>query len=211
MALVAFDFDGTLTDVEMTVALGEQAGMADEMASITERAMNNEIEYAASLRKRVRLLDGLDGEAVKAAFDTIELRDGMADLLDDLTNADVKTAILTGGFERGVRHALERENVTVDAIVANRLGVSDRTLTGEVDGPLVEGTKDVALRALVTEVGGSLGDAAAVGDGANDLDMLQAAGVGIGFQPKPPVESSCDVVVSTVAELRESLRDHGYL
>ncbi len=211
MPLVAFDFDGTLTDDEMTVALGEQAGVAEDMIEITERAMNDEIDYAASLRERVSLLEGLEGDAVKTAFETIELREGMPALLAELQAADVKLAILTGGFERGVRLLLERHDITVDALVANQLGVENRTLTGEVDGPLVEGTKDVALRAIVTELGETFGETAAVGDGANDIAMIQAAGVGIGFRPKPAVEPECDVIVHSVDELRNALRENGFL
>ena len=210
MALVAFDFDGTLTETEMTVALGEQAGVADDMIRITEKAMNDEIDYAESLRQRVRLVADLPGEAVASAFDTIELREGCSDLLAELSRADTRTAILTGGFERGVRRVLERADAKVDVIIANRLEVSDRTLTGGVDGPLVEGTKDVALRALIEEYDESLGTTAAVGDGANDLPMLQAAGLGIGFQPKPAVAPACDITVSSVPELKDVLLDNGF-
>lgn len=203
MPLVAFDFDGTLSDSEMTVLLGERCGVADEMAAITERAMNNEIEYAESLRSRVQLLAGLSGADAKVAFERVTLRDGAAELLAALDAAGVRTAILTGGFERGVRFALEEAAVDVDTIVANRLAVEDRTLTGDVSGPLIEGTKDVALRALADDAGIPLGQTIAVGDGANDLPMLRVAGYSIGFQPKPAVVDACDVTVSSMAELRE--------
>ena len=211
MALVAFDFDGTLSDSEMTVLLGEQCGVAEEMTDITERAMNDEIEYAESLRRRVALVEGLSGEEVKAAFEGVRLREGAPDVIAALNAAGVTTAILTGGFERGVRFALERADVTVDAVIANRLGVEDRQLTGEVTGPLVEGTKDVALRALADEVGVPLGQTVAVGDGANDLPMLRVAGFSIGFQPKPAVVDACDETVSSMAELQELLRERQLL
>ena len=211
MALIAFDFDGTLTASEMTVALGEQAGVADEMEDITEQAMNDEIDYAESLRRRVRKLAGLSGEEVANAFDSIELREGVPVLLNELADAEVKTAIVTGGFERGVKRILERAETDVDVIVANQLVVKDKQLTGEVEGPLIEGTKDIVLRALIEQYGGSLGDTTAVGDGANDLPMLQAAGVGIGFQPKPAVESACDITVDSIPSLRDALVDLGYL
>ncbi len=211
MALVAFDFDGTLSDSEMTVLLGEQCGVAEEMTDITERAMNDEIEYAESLRRRVALVEGLTSEEVKAAFEGVRLREGAPDVIAALNAAGVTTAILTGGFERGVRFALERADVTVDAVIANRLGVEDRQLTGEVTGPLVEGTKDVALRALADEVGVPLGQTVAVGDGANDLPMLRVAGFSIGFQPKPAVVDACDETVSSMAELQLLLRDRQLL
>jgi phosphoserine phosphatase len=212
MSLVAFDFDGTLSDSEMTVLLGDRCGVADDMAEITERSMNDEIEYAESLRKRAALLDGLSGSDADAAFDEVELREGAADLIGELNDAGVTTAILTGGFERGVATALEREGVTVDRIVSNRLPMNDEPeLTGEVEGPLIEGTKDDALETLASEVGIDLADTVAVGDGANDLPMLNVAGLSIGFDPKPAVEPHCEVVVNSMADVRETLLDRDVL
>ena len=211
MTLVAFDFDGTLTGSEMTVLLGEQCGVADELAMITEQAMNDEIEYADSLRRRVRLLEGLTGEQVRAAFDEIELRPGAVEVLNDLDTAGTDTAILTGGFERGVRHALKQAGASVDVIVANRLGVNDKKLTGEVEGPLIEGTKDIVLRAVADELGHSLAHTVVVGDGANDLPMLRAAGLAIGFRPKPAVAEDCDVSVVSMEELRDVFAEQSLL
>jgi len=209
--LVAFDFDGTLSDSEMTVLLGNQNGTAQDMADITERAMNNEIEYAESLRQRCELLADLPDEQAQAAFDEVELRPGAADVIAALREAGVYVAILTGGFERGVEAALEKEGVEVDAIVANRLPVVDGKLTGHVRGPLIEGTKDDALEVATAIVGEDRDDTIAVGDGANDLPMLEVAGLAVGFEPKPAVEPACDVTVSTMAELSELLEDRGVL
>lgn len=211
MTVVAFDFDGTLSDSEMTVLLGERRSVADEMAEITDRAMNDEIGYATSLRERAALLEGLPEADATAAFDQVELRPGAADLIETLNEAGVTTAILTGGFERGVAAALEREGVTVDHIVSNRLPMTEAELTGEVDGPLIEGTKDDALAELAETVGVSLADTVAVGDGANDLPMLEAASLAIGFEPKPAVEPHCDVVVSSMAAVEETLVSEGVL
>lgn len=211
MTLVAFDFDGTLTRDEMTVLLGERVGVAERMAEITDRAMNGEIAYAESLRERVALLEGLEGEEVAAAFDGVSLRPGAADLLNELGDAGVTIAIMTGAFTRGVRHVLEREGVTVEVLVANTLEVEDRALTGAVSGPLVEGSKDVVLQALVDERDLTLAETVAIGDGANDLAMLQAAGLSIGFDPKPVVANACDENVSSMPALRRVLAEHGYL
>jgi phosphoserine phosphatase len=205
MTVVAFDFDGTLSDSEMTVLLGDQCGVADQMDEITERAMNNEIEYAESLRQRCALLEGLDDEKAQAAFDQVVLRSGAADVIEALREAGVYVAILTGGFERGVAAALEKEGVEVDAIVANRLPVADGALTGEVEGPLIEGTKDDALEVLTAVVGEDRENTIAVGDGANDLPMLEVAGLAVGFEPKPNVAPSCEVIVETMAELQDVL------
>ncbi|OLZ42459.1 phosphoserine phosphatase SerB [Natrinema saccharevitans] len=211
MTVVAFDFDGTLSDSEMTVLLGDRRGVAADMDEITERAMNDEIEYAESLRKRAALLEGLPEAEAEAAFDEVVLREGAADLVAELNDAGVTTAILTGGFERGVAAALERDGVSVDHIVSNRLPMSGGKLTGAVEGPLIEGTKDDALADLAAEVGVDLADTVAIGDGANDLPMLEVAGLAIGFEPKPAVEPHCDTVVSTMTEAREALVADGVL
>ena len=211
MALVAFDFDGTLSDSEMTVLLGERLGVEDDMAAITERAMNDEIGYAESLRERAALLEGLDREEAEAAFDRVELRGGTAGIVERLNDAGHHTAILTGGFERGVERALRREDVRVDTVVANRLPIEDGRLTGAVEGPLIEGTKDDALETLADDVGAPLADTVAVGDGANDLPMLEVAGLAIGFAPKDAVRPACDVVVTSMYRLERVLEGEGLL
>jgi len=211
MTLVAFDFDGTLSDSEMTVLLGEQCGVADDMEAITQRAMNDEIDYAESLRERCALLEGLDNDAALAAFDEVVLRPGAADVIRALNEAGVHTAILTGGFERGVEAALEREGVAVDDVVANRLPVADGALTGDVEGPLIEGTKDDALANLAATQAVPMAETVAVGDGANDLPMLEVAGLAVGFEPKPNVEPAADVVVETMRELHDLFVDEGVI
>ena len=211
MTLVAFDFDGTLSDSEMTVLLGDRIDVADDMAEITERAMNDEIGYAESLRSRAALLEGLPEDEAQAAYDKVELRPGAADLIEQLNAAGVTTAILTGGFERGVAAALEREGVSVDHIVSNRLPINSGELTGDVEGPLIEGTKDDALEDLAADQNVEIDETVAVGDGANDLPMLEVAGLAVGFDPKPAVAPSCEVVVTSMSELEEVLTEEGVL
>lgn len=211
MRLVAFDFDGTLSDSEMTVLLGEQCGVADRMAEVTERAMNDEISYAESLRERAALLDGLDSERAADAFGQVRLRSGAADLLADLNDAGHHTAILTGGFERGVERTLDRAGVGVDTVVANRLPRERGRLTGDVEGPLIEGTKDEALESLAAESELPLSRTVAVGDGANDLPMLEVAGFSVGFLPKPAVRPACDAVVASMDRLGRLFEERGLL
>jgi phosphoserine phosphatase len=211
MQLVAFDFDGTLSDSEMTVLLGEQCGVADRMASVTERAMNDEISYAESLRERAALLDGLALDDAEAAFGQVRLREGVGDLLARLQDAGHHTAIFTGGFERGVERALDRAGVSVDTVVANRLPASGGRLTGEVEGPLIEGTKDEALESLAADLGLPASRTVAVGDGANDLPMLEVAGLAVGFLPKPAVRPACDVVVASMGRLGRVFEERGLL
>ena len=211
MSLIAFDFDGTLSNSEMTVLLGEKLGVDDEMAEITEKAMNNEISYAESLRSRAELLAGLSEADAEDAYSNVELRPDAATLIDRLREAGHTVAIFTGGFERGVQRALEADDTEVDLIVANRLPIEDGELTGEVEGPLIEGTKDDQLEELAGELGVEMSETVAVGDGANDLPMLEVAGLAVGFEPKPAVEPSCDEVVSTMLELDELLVGRGVL
>jgi phosphoserine phosphatase len=209
--LIAFDFDGTLSDSEMTVLLGARQGVAGEMADITERAMNDELSYAESLRKRADLLGGLPETTAADAFEEVELRPGAADVIQALEEAGHTIAILTGGFTAGVEAALAKEGVAVDHLVANDLPVADGELSGDVTGPLIEGTKDDALAALADDLGLDLADTVAVGDGANDLPMLEVAGLAVGYEPKPAVRPHCDVTVSSMPDLQSILAENGVL
>ena len=211
MSLIAFDFDGTLSDSEMTVLLGEQLGVADEMADITERAMNDQLSYAESLRSRAELLAGLSEADADDAYSEVVLRPGAADVIDRLREAGHTVAIFTGGFDRGVAHALDDAGTEVNHIVANALPIEDGELTGEVTGPLIEGTKDDQLEALAADLAIDMSETVAGGDGANDLPMLEVAGLAVGFEPKPASEPSGDDVVSTMAELGDLLETRGVL
>jgi len=213
MSLVAFDFDGTLADAEMIDRLGREAGVGDEVAAITGRAMRKEVEYAPSLRKRAALLEGLAHDRVDSAYAEIQLRPGAGDLLRDLHEAGNTVAILSGGFQRGIESALDRAGIAVDTLVANELPAAgdapDGHLTGEVTGPLVEGRKDDALADICATQGFALQDVTAVGDGANDRPMLEVAGLAVGFDPKPAVEPSCDVTVAGMPALRSVFEAEG--
>ena len=211
MSLIAFDFDGTLSDSEMTVLLAERAGVADEVAEITERAMNDELSYAESLYKRAELLGGLDAEAVETAFGDVTLRPGAGELIERLQADGHHVAVLTGGFERGVERALATAGVEADTIVANRLPMAGGKLTGDAEGPLIEGTKDDALAARADDLDYPMDATVAVGDGANDLPMLEVAGLAVGFVPKEAVRPACDTVVESMGELGDVLSGRGVL
>ena len=211
MALIAFDFDGTLADVELIDRLAERAGVGQAVAAITRQAMNGEVAYAESLRERARLLEGLPVETVRDVYEGVDLRPGAGQLLSDLDRAGHTTAILSGGFEPAIETALESAEASVDHIVANELPAADGALTGEVTGPLVEGTKDDALADICATRGFALQDVIAVGDGANDEPMLTVAGLAVGFDPKPSVEPVCDVVVAGIPALRSVLEAKGLL
>ena len=211
MSLIAFDFDGTLSDSEMTVLLAERAGVADEVAQITERAMNDELSYAESLYQRAALLGGLDAAAVDDAFGSVTLRPGAAELIERLQIEGHHVAVLTGGFDRGVERALAKEGVSADTIVANRLPMADGELTGEAEGPLIEGTKDDALESLAADRNIPMEETVAVGDGANDLPMLEVAGLAVGFAPKDAVRPVCDAVVTSMFRLGKVLEGYDVL
>ncbi|GAB7093571.1 phosphoserine phosphatase SerB [Halolamina litorea] len=201
MTLVAFDFDGTLSDAEMLVGLGDRFGVAEAIGDITARAMRGELSYAESLRERAAMLEGLPEHEAAAAYEETTLRPGAAAVIERLNDAGHTTAILTGGFTPGVEAALTRDGADVDRIVANELPTADGALTGDVTGPLIEGTKDDALTDLCGTYGVDPADTVAVGDGANDLPMLKAAGHAVGFEPKDPVEPHCDDVVTSMDAL----------
>ncbi|MFC7187709.1 phosphoserine phosphatase SerB [Halorubrum yunnanense] len=211
MSLIAFDFDGTLSDSEMTVLLAERAGVADEVAAITERAMNDELSYAESLYQRAELLGGLDEDDVAAAFDEVALRPDAGDLIGRLQADGHHVAVLTGGFERGVERALATAGVEADTVVANRLPTAGGKLAGDAEGPLIEGTKDDALAELAGDLGVPMSETVAIGDGANDLPMLEVAGLAVGFDPKDAVRPVCDDVVASMFRLGEVLEGRGVL
>ena len=211
MTLVAFDFDGTLADSEMLDRIAARAGVGDEVAAITERAMRGDLSYAESLRERASLVAGLPEVDADEVYGGVRLRGGAGDVIGSLRDAGVTVVVLTGGFGPGVEAALDAAGVEVDDVVANRLPVADGELSGEVDGPLVEGTKDDALRAACEEFGVTVADAVAVGDGANDVPMLDAAGYAVGFDPKPGVEEHCETSVGSMAELADLFAERGLL
>jgi phosphoserine phosphatase len=211
MTLVAFDFDGTLADSEMLDRLAASHGVGEAVADITERAMAGDLSYAESLRERARLVAGLSSEDAASVYQCVRLRDGAGDLLTALDEQGVPVVVLTGGFGRGVEAALEAADARVDRVVANRLPEADGRLTGEVEGPLIERPKDEALGDACADLGVDPAEAVAVGDGANDVPMLRAAGLSVGFRPKPAVRKHCDDVVDSMDELAALLAERGVL
>lgn len=199
--LVAFDFDGTLTDAETIVSLANEWGVAEEVAAITERAMAGELSYAQSLRQRVQLLRGLDYAAIDRATETVQLRSGVAETIEALRANDIYVAVITGAFRRVLERRFAADGLIVDTVVANELVMQAGHLTGDVTGPLIEGAKDRALSRYALSIGVDLQETAAVGDGANDIPMLRLAGIAIGFEPRPIVQEHCDYVIKSIPEV----------
>ncbi|MFD1562638.1 HAD family hydrolase [Haloarchaeobius amylolyticus] len=208
MTLVAFDFDDTLSQSDLSILLGREYDVASEMRGLLEQGLRDETDFETSLRERVSLLEGMPERRIESAFDRCRLRDGAAELIVDLRRSDVVVAIVTGGFERGVETTLDRAGVAVDHLVANRLVLENGALTGDVEGPVLDDAKDQPLGELAVTSGDSLDRTIAVGGGVTDLPMLRAAGTAIGFEPEPVVEQYCDHVVTSMQELHLHFDQH---
>lgn len=208
MTLVVFDFDETLSQSDPSILLGREYDVAGEIRGLVEQGVRGDVDFATTLRQRVSLLGGMPERRVQAAIERGRLRDGAPELIADLRRSGASVAVVTGSFERGVEAALEGADVTVDHLVANRLVTENGALTGEVEGPLLEGTKDAALVELATTEGVDVERTIAVGNGVTDLPMLQLAGTAVGFDPEPVVEQYCDVVVPSMRKLRLYFEQH---
>jgi len=189
--LFAFDMDSTLIQGEVIDELAKMAGVADQVVAITESAMRGEIEFRESFRRRVALLKGLPEPRVYELIGRIPLAEGAEQLIRTLRMLGYKTAILSGGFTFFARHLQERFGI--DYIYANTLDIADGVVTGEVRGGIIDGAgKAELLRRIAAQEKISLEQVIAVGDGANDLPMLNLAGMGIAFRAKPLVRRSAD-------------------
>lgn len=193
--LVVFDVDSTLIQGEVIEMLAAHAGVEDEVRAVTEAAMRGEIDFAESLRQRVATLAGLDSKVIDEVADQIELTPGARTTIRTLRRLGFRCGVVSGGFRQVIEplaHELE-----LDFVQANTLEVIDGKLTGHVVGEIVDrAAKAVALRRFAAETGVSMEQTVAVGDGANDIDMLNAAGLGIAFNAKPALREVADAALS---------------
>lgn len=193
--LVAFDMDSTLIDAEVIDELAALHGVGEQVAAITERAMRGELDFKASFRERSGLLAGLPVTALDEVARSVKLNEGAHRLIACLRHFGYRTAIISGGFQH-VGDALAAE-LGIDYVFANRLVERDGVITGEVDGDIVDAdAKADRLRAICSAEGIALHQAIAIGDGANDLPMLAAAGLGVAFRAKPVVRASAEHAIS---------------
>ena len=195
--LVCFDMDSTLIQTEVIDELAERAGVGDQVKAITEAAMQGEIDFNESFKKRMKLLEGLSEDVLQDVADKLPITKGAKRLIDTLHNYGYKTAILSGGFTY-FGHYLQ-EKLDIDYVYANQLEIKDGTLTGNYIGDIVNGSKKAEyLQLLANNMGIDIAQTIAVGDGANDLQMLNLAGLGIAYHAKPKVKNNAQSSISSI-------------
>jgi phosphoserine phosphatase len=196
--LIAFDMDSTLIRTEVIDELARRAGVEGEVCRITERAMNGELDFKQSLISRVAQLKGLPRSELEQAAREMPLTEGAQRLIRNLKILGYKVAIISGGFTYFGRHLQNR--LGIDYVFANELEIEDDQLTGGVCGEIVDGEKKAEiLQYLADKENISLEQVIAVGDGANDLPMLNLAGLGIAFRAKPMVKEGAKQALSNVS------------
>jgi phosphoserine phosphatase len=195
MRLIVMDVDSTLVQGEVIELLAAHSGHLDRVADVTVRAMRGELDFEQSLRERVALLRGVPASALDEVYDELVLAPGARTLVRILRRLGYRFALVSGGFSQIT------ERLAVDLGIhyarANELEIVDGVLTGAILGPVVDriGKAD-ALRHFAAEVGVPLESVVAIGDGANDLDMLEVAGLGIAYNAKPLVQEAADTTVN---------------
>ena len=194
--LVMLDMDSTLIEQEVIDLLGAYSEKADQIIKITHKAMAGEIDFHDALLTRVELLAGLSESVIEKVRDQLTLTKGAKTLIQELHRIGHKVGVVSGGFTNVIEPILK--SLEVDFYVANTLEVSNGLLTGKVAGPLVDSlAKKKALEDFAGQENVSLNQTVAIGDGANDLEMIKAAGLGIAFNAKPKVVAVADTTIST--------------
>jgi phosphoserine phosphatase len=193
--LVVLDADSTLLAHEVIDELAAVAGRAAEGQAITEAAMAGGIDFGEALSRRVALLAGLSVDVLAETAARLQLAPGARTLVRTLRRLGFATAVVSGGFHEVLDPVCEE--LGVDRVAANRLAVRDGVLTGEVTGPIVDRAgKAEALRRFAGELGVPLSQTVAVGDGANDVDMIAIAGLGIAYNARPVLRDAADAAIS---------------
>jgi phosphoserine phosphatase len=195
--LAVFDMDSTLIEAEVIDELAKAAGVGEQVAAITERAMLGELDFRASFKERLALLKGLPESTLASVGANLRLTEGAETLFAELKRLGYKTAILSGGFSYFAKQL--QTKLGIDYVFANELQIVDGKLTGVAVEPIVDAQRKAdLLRELAAKEGLRLEQTIAVGDGANDLPMLGLAGLGVAFRAKPLVKQSAKQAISTL-------------
>lgn len=196
--LVAMDMDSTLITIECIDEIADMQGLKPQVAAITEAAMRGELDFAASLKQRVALLEGLDASALQRVYDErLKLSPGAETMLAAVQKAGLKTLLVSGGFTFFTERLKER--LGLDYTHANELEIVDGKLTGRVLGGIVDAEeKQRTVERVCAQMGITPSQAIVMGDGANDLKMMGIAGLSVAFRAKPVVRSQADVALNFV-------------
>jgi phosphoserine phosphatase len=194
--LLAMDMDSTLITIECIDEIADMQGLKPQVAAITEAAMQGEIAFAESLRRRVALLAGLDAHALRRVYDErLRLSPGAEQLLAGVKAAGLKTLLVSGGFTFFTDHL--RERLGLDFSNANQLEIVDGKLTGKVHGAIVDAqAKKETVKTVCDGLGIHPSQAIVMGDGANDLEMMSIAGLSVAYRAKPVVREQADVALN---------------
>ncbi|HEY1530394.1 MAG TPA: phosphoserine phosphatase SerB [Galbitalea sp.] len=192
--LVVLDVDSTLIENEVIELLAEQAGSLDEVAEITFRAMNGELDFEESLRSRVATLQGLPESVFATVGARVAVTDGVPTMIESVQSAGGRVGVVSGGFHEVVDPVANR--LGLNYWRANRLEVVDGLLTGRLSGPVIDAdAKASTLREWADDFGVPLVQTVAVGDGANDLPMMAICGLAVGFDAKAPVRDEANLII----------------
>ena len=193
--LVVFDLDNVIIDGEGIDEIGKLINIEDQIAAITEQAMQGDIDFETSIKKRVGLLKGVATDDIRTLANEMPLMKGAEETVSSLKENGFDVAIISGSFD--IIADTIKGKLDVDNIFTNSLVEEDGILTGEVTGPLVSGSKLDVLSKLIEEKGYTLDECVAVGDGANDISMIESAKYGIAFNAKPALKENADIIVET--------------
>lgn len=206
--LVVFDVDSTLIEQEVIELLADHAGKRAEVEAVTARAMAGELDFTGSLKARVAVLKGLSESVIAETLTKLSLTPGALEVIEYIHSVGGKAAAVSGGFIELLAPLASKLNL--DFYRANQLEVIDGVLTGNVTGDIIDKpAKADALREWAKELNLSLSQTIAVGDGANDLDMMKIAGLSVGFNAKPRVRAKADVLIAS-NDLRDLVPLIGY-
>lgn len=209
--LVVLDVDSTMIEQEVVELLAERVGLKDEVKLLTDQAMAGQIDFREALIKRVALLKGLSAEVFQDLLDEIRVTEGVTELVSAVQNAGGLVGAISGGFSQILRPLADR--LGLDFFAANNLEVIDGVLTGNINGDIVDAAlKAETLLRWADENGFDVTETVAVGDGANDIEMLKASGFAVAFRPKDVLRNHADLIIEgdslepliSVLELRSS-------